>query len=347
VAILFFARRIAEREEGRDPALLLAGILGLAGGAMAALGSGAIAVTALPLAAAIAAGAALAGSGRGRTRPGSPWPARIYALAALLALTPLELARWHYDRAVVATGAEAEAHLAKAMRLDPAFPLYPMRLALLQGSHSSGPAAEISAAELALGAARKGRAVPSLWLVAGILGYPAERSWAGDALERACALDPLDPFPPFYGMLVGRADPDAPARGAQALLNEPRLAAAIVWEHHPDRLALTLAAAREWPDVDAGWKGALFAAVPPVGARNGPIYRVALAIDTDEREALSLTAFRRRPWPVRWPLVEVRQSVWESLRVPPAAASKGTAPVFFHFAPCRRRARNEQDLLTR
>ncbi len=68
LVILFFVRRVTEREEGRDPALLLGGLLGLSGGAVAALGSGSVAVTALPLAAAVAAGAALAGSGRGKTR---------------------------------------------------------------------------------------------------------------------------------------------------------------------------------------------------------------------------------------------------------------------------------------
>ena len=99
--VLFFVRRIAEREEGRDPALLLGGLLGLGSGAVASLGSGALAVTALPLAAAVAAGAALAGSGRGKARS-SRLPVRIYALAALLALAPLEIARWHYDRARLA-----------------------------------------------------------------------------------------------------------------------------------------------------------------------------------------------------------------------------------------------------
>jgi hypothetical protein len=348
LAVLFFARRIAEREEGRDPALLLGGILGLAGGAVASLGSGALAVTALPLAAAIAAGAALAGSGRGRSRRGSPLPARVYAAAALLALAPLELARWHYDRAVAAdeTGktAEAEAQLAAAARLDPLFPLYPMRLALLRGRRPGGGA---TAAALALRAAERGRAVPSLWLVAGVLGYSADRPWAGEALERACALDPLDPFPPFYGLLAARADPDAPGRGAQALLNDPRFAAAVFWERRPDLLAQALATARAWPEVDAGWKEALLAAVPPAGARSGPLLPVELTIDTKEGETLSLTAFRRRPWPARWPLLQVRQTVWDGLRVPPAAASKGTSPRFFHAAPCRRRALSGQGLLTR
>jgi O-antigen ligase len=330
--VLFFVRRIAEREEGRDPALLLGGLLGLGSGAVVSLGSGALAVTALPLAAAVAAGAALAGSGRGKARS-SRLPVRIYALAALLALAPLEIARWHYDRARLAAverPREADAELAAAMRLDPAFPLYPMRLALLRAQDRD------PAAGLALRAAEKGGAIPTLWLVAGVLGRSAKTPWAGTALERACFLDPLDPFPPFYAMLANLADPDAPARGAQALLNEPRLAAAVFWERHPELLAQSLTLVRAWPGVDAGWKEALLAAVPPPGGRSGPVKKVELTIDTEQQETLSLTAFHRRPWETPWGLVDVRQPVWDGIRVPPAAASKGTAANFYRAAPCRR-----------
>jgi hypothetical protein len=178
-------------------------------------------------------------------------------VAALLALVPTELARWRYDRAVAAAGAgrtaAAEAELASAVRLDPAFPLYPLRLALLRAGRLQEGAA---AADLAWQAAKQGKAVPSLWLVAGILGYSAHRPWAGSALEAACTLDPLDPFPPFYAMLVKPGDADAPALGAQALLAEPRFAAAVFWRRHPDLLARSLAAVRAWPGVDDGWKEA-------------------------------------------------------------------------------------------
>ena len=349
LAVLFSVRRIAEREEGRDPALLLGGMLGLAGGAVASLASGAVAVTALPLAAAIAAGGALAGSGRGKARRSSPLPVRIYALAALLALVPTELARWRYDRAVAAAGAgradTAEAELAAAVRLDPAFPLYPLRLALLRAGR---PAEKEAAADLARQAARAGKGVPSLWLVAGILGHTAQRPWAGDALEAACTLDPLDPFPPFYAMLARPGDADDPALGAQALLAEPRLAAALYWGRHPDLLAGSLAAVRSWPGVDDGWKDALFAAVatvPPPRAGE-PLSRLALGIDDQAQGTISLTAFRRRPWPMRWDLIAVRQGALEKLRVPPAAASRGTAANFFQQSACRRRSTVEQLLRT-
>jgi hypothetical protein len=343
LVLLFFVRRFAEREEGRDPGLLLAGLLGLFGGAVAALASGAVAVTALPLAAAVAAGATLAGSGRGKAAD-SRLPARIYALAALLALGPLELARWHYDRARLAGRPEiAEAELGAAVRLDPRFPLYPMRLALLR---ARAPEGRIPAAGLALRAARQGAAVPSLWLVAGVLGYAAKAPWAGAALNNACALDPLDPFPPFYALLVDRAGSDAPARGALALLDEPRFAAALFWERHPDLLGRSLAVVRDWPGADAGWKEALLAAVPPPGGGQGAVSTVSLEIDVREAESVSLTAFRRRPWRVRWGLIQVRGSGWDRLRLPPAAASTGTSAGFYHAAPCRRSALTAQHLLT-
>lgn len=345
IVVLFFARRTSGREDGRAPALLAAGLLGLGGGAIASLGSGAIAVTALPLAAAVAAGAALAGSGRGKPSPSrgaSPLPARIYAVAALVALAPLFLAQWHYERALASDSMaadSAEAELEAATRLDPWFPLYPMHLALLQ---ARDPDRQATAAELALRAARRGVAVPQLWLVAGIQGRAAKRLWAPSALERACALDPLDPFPPFYTMLAG--GPDALAQGAQALLAEPRLLAAVFWERRAELRGRVLEAVRDWPGVDAGWKEAVLAVPPPPGT--GAVSRMALLIDAEAGESLSLPAFRRLPWPVEWGLIEVRESTLAAARLPSAAASPGTSPGFLLGSPCLRRALRGQVLLT-
>jgi O-antigen ligase len=348
IVVLFFARRTAERQEGRDPALLAAGLLGLGGGAVAALGSGALAVTALPVAAAVAAGAALAGSGRGRARPESPWPVRVYAVAALLALAPLELAHWRYDRAAAADiahhGGRAEAELAEAIRLDPDFPLYPVRLALLRGRE---PRDRVATAELAHKGAEIGRAVPSFWLVAGILGYSARRPWAGVALEKACRLDPLNPFPPFYLMLNQPGGAEAAAYGAQALITAPQLAAATFWERHPDLLGRTLETVRAWPGVDDGWKEALLAAATPPGADPQPVDLLPLLIDTAEAETLSLPVFRRRQWPARWGLIQVRLKVRPPLDLPPATAVPGVSPRSFASVPCRRRSLRGQDLLTR
>jgi hypothetical protein len=348
LTVLFFARRIGEREKGRDPDLLTSGLLGLGGGAVVALGSGAVAVMALPLAAAITAGAALAGSGRGRGRQASCLPARLYAIVALAALSPLELARWHYERASLADatggGAEATAELESATRLDPAFPLYPMRLALLR-ARTVGQ--EREASELALRAAEKGGAIPALWLVAGIQGYSTGRSWAGSALEKACALDSLNALPPFYETLLNPVAEDAPAHAAQALLTEPRLAAALFWEGRPGLLQQALVLVRAWPEVDAGWKNALLAQLPSPAFRQGPVSMLELRIDMERGQTMSLPTFRRAPWPTRWGLVRIRETLWNNLRIPPAAASRGTSSRFLQAAPCLRRSRNGHELLTR
>jgi O-antigen ligase len=353
VPALFFLRRMSERQEGRDPALLAAGLLGLSAGAIAALGSGALVVTALPVAAVVAAGAALAGSGRGKARPESPWPVRAYAALALLALIPLERAQWHYDRAAAADIANvanlsprAEAELVEAMRLDPDFPLYPTRLAMLLNRRAG--ANPLAAAELALRGASKGRAVPSLWMIAGILGYSAQRPWAGEALEKACRLDPLNPISPFYQMLNKPGGPEAAAYGAHALLAEPRLAAAIFWQRHPPLLGRTLKAIETWPGVDAGWKQAVIAAVAATaapGLKPAPVESLPLALDTAEAETLSLPVFRRRQWPARWRLIQVRSEVLGRVNLPPAAAAPGTSALAFAAVPCRRRSVREQDLL--
>jgi O-antigen ligase len=352
VSSLFVLRRLGERQEGRDPALLAAGLLGLAAGAVAALGSGALAVTALPLAAVVAAGAALAGSGRGKARPDSPWPVRGYALLVLLALVPTARAQWHYDRAVAADvsrdSPRAEAELMEAMRLDPDFPLYPTRLALLLNRRAG--ANPLAAAELARRGAVKGRAVPSLWMIAGILGYTAQRPWAGAALDRACRLDPFNPIPAFYQMLNNPGGPDAASHGAHALLAEPRLAAAIFWGRHPALLGRALKAVEIWPGVDAGWKQALIAAVaatpPPPGSNPGPVDLLPLALDTAQAETISFPVFRRRQWPARWGLIQVRSEVLARVNLPPAAAAPATSALAFDAVPCRRRSVREQDLLT-
>lgn len=314
VATVFVWRRL--REPGH-PEPLLAGLLGLLGGAIASLASGAVAVTALPLAAAVAAGAALSTSAED---PGSRLPLRIYALLALLALAPSELARWRYDRARAADVAGrrnvARRELAGAVALDPSFPLYRVRLALLGGG---------DAARLSLRAAEDGLAVPMLWTVAGILGYAEKEPWAGAALEQACRLDPLDPLPPFYLRLARPRSAAAPAHGAHSLLAEPRLAAATAWGRRD--LEQTLEELQRWPGVDPGWKEALIAAARTPEPRRGPYAWIELEMDTDETlagQSVSLSVFRRRPWPLRWRLVKVREDLLEGLAVLPPAVSLPT-----------------------
>jgi hypothetical protein len=190
-------------------------------------------------------------------------------------------------------------------------------------------------------------------MIAGILGYSEQRPWAGEALEKACRLDPFNPIPPFYQMLNQPGDPEAAAYGAHALLAEPRLAAAIFWQRHPPLLGLALKRVEAWPGVDAGWKQALLAASAAMAANRAapepgtpqPVDVLPLVLDTAEAETLSLPVFRRRQWPARWGLIQVRSEGLTHLNLPPAAAAPGTSALAFAAVPCRRRSVREQDLL--
>jgi hypothetical protein len=330
---LFMARRAGELGRASDPGLLLASLLGLGGACVASLGTANLAVAALPWAAATVAGGALAAL-PGATRPGGDRPARLYALVALLAVVPATSAHWAYDRALAAElggrRQDAVRELAKAARLDPEFPLYRMRLALLRNDPV-----------LALRAAEDGRDVAVLWTVAGILGQAAHQPWAPDALSRACTEGPLDPFPAFFQMQAQtqtqiRTDPRAAGRsGARALLAAPELAAAVSWEGREPLYAESLREVRSWAGVDAGWKEAFLAAaaIPPAD-RQGEQKGLALTFDTDPRESISVSLFRRRPWPTRWPLVPVRGRLLDRLALPSATSLATTAPSAFPPTAC-------------
>jgi O-antigen ligase len=307
----FFARRISEMGEDF---LRFAGLVGLCGAAVASLGSAALAVTALPVAVAVAMGAALGET----TAPDRRMPVLVYVLAAAAGLFPLQAARWAYERQELAT----------AIRLDPGFPLYRMRQALLEED-----------AELALGAARDAPGVATLWTVAGILGR--DRA----ALEKACALDPFNPFPPFYLMTLDPEAEGASRRGAHALLAEPRLAAATFWEAHSGLLERTDNVLRRWPEVDPGWKEELVRRFPSPSERRGPTGRLGLEIDTEPPRALSLHTFRRRPLPIEWPLVQVRLAVLPRLDLPPATTLPG--PAFDVLCPTTERPARGQLMRTR
>jgi O-antigen ligase len=333
---LFVVRRWGERRGAVDPGLLRAALCGLAGGAVAFLGTASVAVAALPLAVAVAAGAALAGGGEGRS-DGSVRSVRwLYPALATIALTPFLGAQALYDRALTADqGGErdvARQRLELAVRLDPGFPLYRLRLALLQGT---GAAERSAAAELARRSAEEGQGLAAFWTVAGILGQASQRPWAPAALQTACSLDPLSPFPPWFGMLADPASPRAAHQGAHALLAEPRLAAALAWRRHPDLLAGALGKVQAWPGIDAVWTQALLAAVPAPAEPAGERRWLELSLDADPSASVSLFAFRRRPWPAQWPVIPLTGGPLEKLRrVGPATSRPGTPASAFAPSIC-------------
>jgi O-antigen ligase len=334
----FAARRLREMRHAADPGLLTASLLGLAGAGVACLGTAALGVQALPWAVAIAVGGALAalppspGGGEGLPEKteggqGGEGPGRAFALAAALALAPWVFAESLYDRALAADGAgrrpEAVAELERAIRIDPGFPLYRMRLALLRQDP-----------DLALRAAQDGHGVAALWTVAGILGQAAHRPWARTALISACELGPLDPLPPFFRLQADPGAMSAARSGAHALLAEPRLAAAEVWDGRQALLERSLEEVRRWDGVDPGWKEALLVSVPPSPSPGAERAWIALTLDTDPRESISVLLFRRRPWPTQWQVIPVRRAALERLRLPPATALTTTASSAFAAEVC-------------
>lgn len=345
LAASFAARRARDARHAVDPGLLSASLLGLAGAAVASLGTAALDVTALPWAVAIAAGGCLAAlpppplpeTEAARERTGG----RAFAAAAALALAPWAFAQSLYDRALAAEVSgerrQAVADLERAVRIDPAFPLYRMRLALLR--NESGAA---YAANTALRAAQDGHAVAALWTVAGILGQAAARPWAPEALSSACSLSPLEPLPPFFWMQAEPGAAEAARSGAHALLAEPRLAAAVFWDRGWDGprtpLAASLEEVRRWGGVDAGWKESFLAAanqsLDPGGEPGGKTGWLTLTLDTDPRESISVLLFRRRPWPTQWPVVPLHPRFLERLDMPPATTLATTAPLTFSSEIC-------------
>ncbi len=341
IAALFARRRLAELSshlEPADRALGAAALCGLAGGAVVALGSAAVAVAALPLAAALAAGGALAGGEPAEPvrRPAAERAApALWALLALALGYPLVAAERAYERAAYAPDpAAARRALERAVALDPAFPLYRARLAALDWQQV-GPAAVPAAIGARRAAARADRVAP-LWLQAGAQGLRAGRPWAPDALRRACALDPLSPFAPFLLAVSSPDESSSPALAARALAAEPRLAAATFWGGHRELLAAAVDLLDREPGIDRGWRLALAGRVANLPADDGGRGWLALGIDEDPAYGLSPHAFRRLPWPARWPLVEVRLAAAQAIDLPSAATLASTSPEVFAAAGCSR-----------
>ncbi len=305
--------RGARRGEGRPTVVAALGGLGAA--AVASLGTAGLAVTALPAAWGVTAGAALAASARdGESRtPHARARTAALVLAALLlvALLPWLRARHLYERAAEAPELDgAERRLAAAVDLDPRFPLYRARWAWAIGSAADARRAAADAV-----------AVAPLWLQAGVLGLEVGESWAQDALRRACRLDPFSPFAPFF---LARSDPDAPEapRGAaRALLLEPRLSGALLWETYPDLRAAARREIAAWPGVDPGLKTALREALdhgePP--APDDEVAALVLTLEARAGQPFALHAFRRLPWPARLAAVPVRTSRARAVELPSAA----------------------------
>ena len=335
---LFFLRRWRGRGAAADRGLVEAGLAGVAGFLLTALGGAQLSVTALPLAAALAAGAVLAGEGAPDERPGlRAVPVWIFAGAALFALLPLARAQAFYDQAAKLRVREQAAPLvARAMALDPEFALYRTRWAW----SSKAPVGERAAT--AISAARAARGVAALWLRAGALALEAGRTdLAREASGRALALDPLSGFAPFQLAMLDGESAEGVDCAARALLAEPRLAAASFWRGREGQRQLALERLEHWPGVDAGWRSEMLkqaaSAVPApaeAGASAADEVELAAQIDTTPALAVSLHLFRRSPWPADVARIRVERAGVRKMQLPSAAALESSSADAFPRERC-------------
>lgn len=309
LAVWFMTRRMRERASACDEQLLPAALAALFGGFVFLLGNAPLTVPALPAALAVAAGAALAAGPAPSRDPGGRAPAvllLVYGLPAALLLLPLDRAHLYYQRAIAAAEeSDARREVARAGEIDPAFPLYRLRAALLAESLRE---ANAEIAGEARRAAEQAPGLAPLWLAAGSLGRLADEAWAPTALERAWELDRLSGLTAFHLMRAREGRPQAVGLGAHALLTEPRLAAAVYWEEHPRLWGEVVDEIRERRPT-LGPRLAPLLRDPPAPPESGAeVVRLALTLDEVPALSFSLYAFRRSPWPATLAGVPLRSS---------------------------------------
>ena len=341
LAAIFFVRRMAERRTASDPLLLAAGLLGLLGGGVVSLGNASLAVTALPVAAALAAGAALAGEGRNPGVPGefrgqaTPPPASGGIWGGLppapFPSPPRRLPLRSGDRRADFPGSPEPARPSGRSR---------SRLSPLPGAArlaASGGRAGSGGRSLPCG--RRSR--PPEWDRCG--SPPESWGWASTGpgprghLPRPAPSIRSPRSPPTSSPSPAPRSPDAPSNAAHALFAEPRLLAAPFWEVHGRLRSAALREAASREGIDSGWRAALVTAAGrllrgPLEAPNEPGW-LALEIDQTPSLSLSLYAFRRPPWPLEWPLVEVRPAALAVLDLPPASALETSSAAAFRCLP--------------
>lgn len=319
---LFLVRRWQHRDGASDAALVEAGLAGLVGFVLAGVGGAQLSVTAIPVAAALAAGAALAGEGLGAAP--TKWGKAVvglYVAAAIAVLLPLARAQGFYETAAtVRKRADAAPLLARAVALDPAFPLYRARWAW----SAEDPVEQRAAAAFEAAAAARG--VTALWLRAGALALEAGHpDRAREALRTAMRLDPLSAFAPFQLAMLASDRREIVDCAARAVLAEPRLAASSYWRGREKVWSATLARLEHWPGIDAGWRsemvkrGREIERIPPAGASDE--VELAARIDGTPSLAVSLHLFRRSAWPADVARLRVERSVVRAIRQSSAAAA--------------------------
>jgi len=332
-AFAFGRERVREEREAPDP-LRRAGLLGLLGGAVGALGSGAWSVSALPVAALLAAGAALAPN---LNRPVSPGRgaaglSRAVALAALVLLAPLDFAHWSYDRAIGTDRARSIAALDAAVAADPSFGLYGARRAAYR---TRDPETD---AEDALRAAQAAGDVAPLWLLAGELGVETHRSWSGAALDRACRAAPFDGLAPWLRLRAEPEPTDAVSVAARALLAEPLLLRSVDGPGGEELRRAAVARIERLSGVESGWRRALVLAATREPAETqepgGGISFLTFGAESPTG-SFSLHWFRRLPWGAYLGGIAIRSDSGDGAKMPAATRLPTTSAALFSSADCR------------
>jgi hypothetical protein len=334
VFVLFCRHRWCDRSTAQDPILLESGLLSLAGGMFFCLANAPLTILAIPAAMGVAAGASLAARPlkHRKTRPSDWLVGAGYLGLTAIGLLPVDMAHWHYWRAVRTTIPEtAFAAIHRAARLDPAFPLYRARAAWLQAEISG---VNLESAETALTAAADARGLAPLWLGAGSLFLNADDQRARMAFDEVCHLDPLSAMGPFLRLI---SEPDhalAPEWGGRALLAEPRLLAATFWEEHQELFDRSLERAKQWPGVPDQRRRALTRRPVEPAVSASPTVQLASTMDNEAATSFSVYAFRREPWPAHITAIPLRQDRLPDPPLRSAARLRNTDSLAFPRAGC-------------
>jgi hypothetical protein len=307
-AAMFLRKRVRDRPAAGDPGLLAAGLIGLLGAAVTRLGGASLSILAMPLTVALSAGLALAGAAppgateaTGRASiPRPRWAglatALGLALGAALLFAPLRATALYDQARGAATAQEGRELLARAHQSDPQFPLY----ALVAGRLDSA-AGLPGAGNLARTGAAGGPGIAAGWLIAGdALSRDGDLPAARAAWARAATLDPLGGG--AAALRLSWHDEGVAAREGwlvRALEAEPRFLAAEPAEAIADVLPAAIARIERDATLDEGWRArfvevAREASATPRSTERGTFEST---VDATPRDALSLHAFRRAPWP--------------------------------------------------
>ncbi|MEM8934032.1 MAG: O-antigen ligase family protein, partial [Acidobacteriota bacterium] len=290
------AALVARRSQTRDADLARAADAGLIGSGVVGVVSGIdLAATALPVVVLAVIGARLAADPvppvlSRRSRRVVRLVAAVIVLALAVTQWPRDAAHLAYDQALV--DEDPKPALARAVALDPEFPAYRWRLA-----------EQTDDADAARRAAETARGLAPLWTTAGVTaGTTGGRLDPADVpqpLVLACDLSPLGALPAFRLAIDG--DPAlATDRAVRALMASPLLLAAIDGARRDRLVEAAVRRIDRWRlGPDAIWREAFLTAAATVrDVDPEPVRRAAigLVVDAEPATALSLHAFRRRPW---------------------------------------------------